>query len=158
MIPPLAIIQARVHSSRLPYKMLRPVGGHPLIWWAWSAACRVFDDNNVVVACPAPDVDRLQQVLPDATLFGWEGDENDVLGRLHACAHRNRTDPTAIIWRITPDDYPIDPFREGCTLAELDELQATVRGVASREHVGTLFKQRIEVNTEADLRELRARV
>ena len=32
MIPPLAIVPARLASTRLERKMLLDLGGHPLIW------------------------------------------------------------------------------------------------------------------------------
>ncbi|MCA9542121.1 MAG: 3-deoxy-manno-octulosonate cytidylyltransferase [Myxococcales bacterium] len=34
-----AIIPARLASSRLPGKVLLPIGGKPMLWWVWRAAC-----------------------------------------------------------------------------------------------------------------------
>lgn len=154
LIPPLAIVQARLKSTRLPRKMLQDVGGHPLLWWGWKAAVDTFDWENVVIACPENDVDEFHLAIPGATIFGYIGDEDDVLGRFHACAHWYRTDPKSVIVRITPDDFPIDTERERCTLAQLDFWDKTVYG-ATREHIGDLFPGRTEINTSEDLEWLR---
>ncbi len=156
MVAPLAIIQARLHSTRLPNKMLLPLGGHPLLWWAWDAAWDVFD--HVVIACPLGDQATFQQALPHATVFGWDGPEWDVLGRLHACAHEYAYQPDTPIVRITPDDFPIDVFRERCTLAQLDVWHASVTDRGDRENVGNLFPGRREINDAVDYEAVKAYV
>lgn len=107
---PLAIVQARIGSTRLLGKMLLPLGGRPLVYWAWKAACDAFGRENVVAAIPASEEnDELASTIEDwkGAVFRWDGPENDVLGRLHACAQRYRWHPDAVIVRITPDD----PFK-----------------------------------------------
>jgi hypothetical protein len=153
MIPPLAIVQARMHSTRLPGKMLLHLGGKPLIQWAWEAAVEAFGEENVVVATPftpenKPIGDWVCSVNGQG--FGWEGPEWDVLGRFHAVAHAFRDDPGSVIVRITPDDFPIDTERERFTLGWLDERYATVVDPRFREHIGLLLPQRIEINTPED--------
>jgi cytidylyltransferase family protein len=155
MIPPLAIIQMRLHSTRLPKKMLLPVNGHALGWFAWDTAVQHFGAHNVVIASPMFDVEELRTGIPRAEFFGWEGTEDDVLGRFHACAHWYRDDPNAVIVRVTPDDYPIDPYRERCTLALLDKWHATVHEPVLRQHIGHLFTPRVEINTQEDLEAVR---
>ena len=86
MSGPLAIIQARVHSTRLAEKVLLPLGGKVLLRWTWEAAVDALGKDNVVIACPAADRERLQTAVPEAEIFGWDGPEGDVLGRLAACA------------------------------------------------------------------------
>lgn len=114
--------------------------------------------ENTVIACPAADWDAFNAAVPMAKIYGYDGAENDVLGRFHAAAHFYRAAPASIIARITPDDSPIDVFRERCTLAQLDHWHATVTDAETREHIGRLFPPRIEVNTQADLEAVRARV
>jgi hypothetical protein len=152
---PLAIIQARVHSTRLPNKMLLAVGLQPLIAWAWQATEAAFLLGDVVLACPDADGDAFHATLPEATIFRFTGDEHDVLGRFHACAHRHRTDPESVIYRITPDDWPIDVYRERCTLAQLDWWHEHIHDRETREHIGYLFPPRREINTAADLEAVR---
>lgn len=157
-LSPLCIIQARIHSSRLPDKMLQLVGGYALVWWAWKAAVEDFGSHNVVIACPADDVAALHHACPQALIFGWTGNEDDVLGRLTACAEEHRQYAEQIVIRVTPDDFPIDTHRERCTLGQLREWNRTVTDAETRQHIGYLWASRVEVNTAADLEEVRRRV
>jgi len=156
--PPLAIIQARLHSTRLPEKLLLDVRGHPLLWWGWAMAASLLGSENVVIACPADDVVEFQLALPDATIFGWPGLEEDVLGRLHACAHAYRSDPRSLLCRVTPDDFPIDLTREVLNLDFLDRFHEETTDATDREHVGRLFDRRVEVNTWRDVEAVRLKV
>ena len=140
MIPPLAIIQARMGSSRLPGKMMLPIGGDTLVGRVWKLTCQAFGKEHTVVAYPATrendpmatELDRL-----GAELFPWYGKENDVLSRFHACAHTYRWHPDSVILRVTADDWckmpsamlrvangerlPAEIGGEAFTLAMLDE-------------------------------------
>lgn len=139
--------------------MLAPVHGKPLLWYGWRAACDLFGELSTVIAVPAPDLQALRNGLGlDGQWFGYDGDENDVLGRFYACAHQFRHHPHTIIVRITPDDFPIDPLREQCTLAQLDTWHATVTDPHLREHIGHLYPKRLEINEMSDLEALRARL
>lgn len=149
--PPLAIVQARMGSTRLPRKMLLPLGGRPLVWWAWHASVQAFGDEHVVCAIPASEGnDELADVLRGfgANVFRWDGPEDDVLGRFHACAHRHRWHPDSVIVRVTPDDpfkvpylmrlvaagerHPVELGAEAFTLGMLSEA---CRTATEREHV-----------------------
>lgn len=135
--------------------MLLDLGGKPLIWWAWKAACEAVDPQNVVVAMPASEendelADTVQAWTPDwgegdfvePQVFRWDGDEADVLGRFYHCAHERRWHPDTIISRITPDDprksptnirrviegerLPVELGGEAFTLAMLDKAHQHV--------------------------------
>jgi spore coat polysaccharide biosynthesis protein SpsF (cytidylyltransferase family) len=150
-IPPLCIIQARYHSTRLPGKMLLTLGGETLIARAWRIACEAFGAENCVVAFPMTDAasplgDELRRIGVNA--FPFVGDEDDVLSRFYFCAHTLRWHPDSVIVRYTPDDPfksvdglrrvargergPVEQGGEAFTLAMLDE--ANNRDVA-REHI-----------------------
>jgi spore coat polysaccharide biosynthesis protein SpsF (cytidylyltransferase family) len=135
--PPLAIVQARIASTRLPAKMLLDLGGKPLVRWATDAAIEAFGRENVVAAIPASaENDELARVLSEVCeVFRWDGPENDVLGRFYYCAHRYRWHPDSVIVRVTPDDpfkvpammrrvangerWPVEQGGEAFTLATL---------------------------------------
>lgn len=155
-LSPLCIIQARYGSTRLPGKMLCDLGGETLIARGYRLACEAFHPANVVVAIPAKDGagplgDELRRI--DATVFGYDGPEHDVLGRFYACAHSLRWTPDAVIVRYTPDDpfkrpdlmqrvaegvrLPVELGGEAFTLAMLDE--AYFRNDAEREHLTTVL-------------------
>lgn len=153
-IPPLAIVQARIGSTRLPRKMLLDLGGRPLVWWAWNASVQAFGAENVVVAIPAgAENDELAWAAIEmgALVCPWAGPENDVLGRFHYVAHRYRWHPDSVIVRVTPDDWakqpsamrrvaagyrePVEIGGEAFTLAMLDEAHARERNTDYREHI-----------------------
>lgn len=153
-IAPLAIVQCRIGSSRLPRKMLLPFHGRPFVWHAWDAAVRAFGTDNVVCALPAsPENDELDNTLQGfgARVFRWNGPEEDLLGRFYHCAHRYRWHPSSVIVRVTPDDPWKDPAlmkrvargerwdvergAEAFTLAMLDDAHASIKDPHLREHI-----------------------
>ena len=150
-LPPLCILQARYHSTRLPGKMLLTLGDETLIARGWRIACEAFDRAHCVVAIPATDEpgplgDELRRL--GATIFAWDGPEDDVLSRFYHCAHRYRWHPDSIIVRYTPDDpfkdmpslrrvaagwrLPVEQGGEAFTLAMLDAAYHDSKG---REHL-----------------------
>jgi 3-deoxy-manno-octulosonate cytidylyltransferase (CMP-KDO synthetase) len=52
----LGVIPARLASTRLPRKVLRPIAGRPLVAWVYEAARRVPDLDDVLVATDAEEV------------------------------------------------------------------------------------------------------
>lgn len=165
-IAPLAVVQARLGSTRLPGKMLLPLGGKPLICWALDAAVEAFGTFNTVVAIPASTendalADALQEESPHVAIFRWDGDERDVLGRFHACAHTYRWHPESVLVRVTPDDpfkdprlmrrvangerLPVEIGAEAFTLAMLDAAHAREDAPERREHITrALFPVEVE--------------
>ncbi len=57
----LCVIPARLHSTRLPRKVLQPLGGKPLLWFAWhhAQACDLLDE--VVIATDSEEVAQVAQ-------------------------------------------------------------------------------------------------
>ena len=140
---PLCIIQARLESTRLPRKMLLPLGGETIIARGWRLACEAFGKENCVVAIPATEGNLPlyhEVVRIGATYFQFHGDERDVMERFHRCAHWYRWRPDNVIFRWTPDDFrkapemcrrvavgerlPVEQGGEAFTLAMLDEAHA----------------------------------
>jgi len=159
----VAIIQARMGSTRLPGKILRPLAGKPVLRRVIERvrAANVFDE--VVVATTVRDID--DPAADAAADFGAtvvRGDENDVLSRYGLAA---KTSAAEAIMRITADCPLIDPdvlgamvdrFRSGdadlisnCvrrtfprgldaelfTRSALDVMLAQAAAPAEREHV-----------------------
>lgn len=120
MIPPLCIIQARYHSTRLPGKMLLTlpaqldplddvVTEETLIARAVRLATDAFG-CHVCAAIPESDMDGplgAELERTGVTIFTWRGYEWDVLRRFVNCALQYRWHPDAVIHRWTPDD----PFK-----------------------------------------------
>lgn len=151
---PLAIIQARMGSTRLPGKVLLPVGGVPLVIRVWQAVVEAVGWPHAVVAYPdtpvnAPLVETLDRYGVER--YGWRGKENDVLGRFYGCAHTYRWHPQTVILRVTPDDpwkdadymrrairgerVPVELGGEAFTLAQLDFANNAISDPWQREHI-----------------------
>ena len=52
----LGVIPARLASTRLPRKVLRPLAGRPLVAWVYDAARKAPDLADIVVATDAAEV------------------------------------------------------------------------------------------------------
>ena len=68
-LPPdriLAVIPARLASTRLPRKVLRELNGQPLLAWVVEAALRCPQIGNVVVAADSNEVAEL------CSIRGWQ--------------------------------------------------------------------------------------
>ncbi len=162
---PLAIIQARMNSKRFPGKVLMRLDGMTLLERAWRTACSAFGRDNVVIAHPATDGEIAAHA--DAMLaqrFEWNGDENDVLGRFHACAHTYRWRAESVLVRVTPDDpfktvagllrvadgerLPVEIGGEAFTLAMLDVALDRYSGKTTQGVIGRETIERIRRNRE----------
>lgn len=103
----VAIIQARLGSSRLPGKVLKEVTGQPLLKIMVDRVLKANLVTKVVVATTslvsdAPIVEFCKNNLIEV----FCGDENDVLSRYYACA---RFYKAHTIVRLTADCPLIDP-------------------------------------------------
>lgn len=103
----LCIIQARMGSSRLPGKVLEPIGPYPAIKHVYVRAQLAISDT-VVATTSLPKDDALAAYLASEGIpvFRWGGAEADVLGRYAACARAYPGDP---IVRVTGDCPFLDP-------------------------------------------------
>lgn len=103
----VAIIQARMGSSRLPGKVLMPLAGRPVIEWVIERVrqAQSFDEIVVATTVGVRD-DQLARVAADAGALVVRGDELDVLGRYAEAAALSNADA---IMRITADCPLIDP-------------------------------------------------
>lgn len=103
----LAIIQARMGSSRLPGKMLKEINKKPLILYALEQTKKSRLIDKIVLASTNTQKDA--SLLETAKKAGYEtfaGSENDVLDRYYQAAKQYKGD---IIVRITGDCPLIDP-------------------------------------------------
>jgi len=103
----VAIIQARMGSSRLPGKTLADIAGKPLLTRVIERAFFVERLNQIIVATTTDSADdRVEQVARQNGAFVFRGDADDVLDRYYQAALLARAD---IIIRITADDPFKDP-------------------------------------------------
>lgn len=115
----LAIVQARVGSTRLPGKVLADVCGKPLLWYVVHRTQRAKHVDQVVVAIP----DTVEDLAIAQRCAAWNipcvaGAEHDVLNRFITIAERWQPQPNVIV-RITADCPLIDPDVIDETIAQL---------------------------------------
>lgn len=107
MIPYLAIIQARMGSSRLPKKVMADLCSRPLIWHVLERLNLSKKVNAVVVAIPqGTEDDSLYSYLRSIGVEVFRGSERDVLNRFFQAS---RLYPSQAVIRVTADNPLIDP-------------------------------------------------
>jgi 3-deoxy-manno-octulosonate cytidylyltransferase (CMP-KDO synthetase) len=57
----IGVIPARFHSKRLPFKLLKPLLGKPLIQWTWENAKRTHSLDSVIIACDDAEIKRVAE-------------------------------------------------------------------------------------------------
>jgi len=113
----VAIIQARLGSTRLPGKVLLPLAGKPMIARVVERARRVPGLDEVVVATTdLPVDDPLVDCLAMLGVATCRGSEADVLDRYYQAAMVAHAD---VVVRITADCPLLSPRVSGRVLAEL---------------------------------------
>lgn len=103
----VAIIQARMTSTRLPGKVMADLAGKPLLRRMLDRVTRAQRVASVVIATTVNAADDpVVCCAVDAGIKVFRGDEADVLGRMHGAAQLLRADP---IVRLTADCPMSDP-------------------------------------------------
>ena len=111
----IAIIQARMSSSRLPGKVLLDLGGQPALAWVIQRARRARLLSGVLVATTTdPADDPIAELCTQLGTPCFRGHPFDVLDRYYQTA---RSAEAEAIIRITADCPLVDP-------AQIDELIA----------------------------------
>ena len=103
----VAVIQARVGSTRLPGKVLRDLAGSPVLEWVTQAAMAADGIDKVVIATSTESGD--DAIVEFGAVHGIEvirGSEDDVLSRFILAAEVTEAD--AIV-RLTADCPLLDP-------------------------------------------------
>lgn len=103
----VAIIQARMESSRLPGKVLADIQGEPMLLRVARRVQRAQTVDQVVVATTTAETDNpVAALCRRERLACFRGDAIDVLDRVRAAAASQNAD---VVVRITGDCPVIDP-------------------------------------------------
>ena len=104
----MAVIQARMGSTRLPGKSLVRLGGIPLIDHVVTRACHARRVDEVIVAIPSLHEDDILagHIRERGLVAVYRGSSDDVLGRMLGAAQSLDGD---IVVRLTADDPFKDP-------------------------------------------------
>ena len=103
----LAIVQARTSSSRLPGKVLLPIGEKPMVLYQLERLqrCRRLDRLVLATSDQRSD-DTLAELVSAAGFTVFRGDLHDVLERFRACAVQEQA---STVVRLTGDCPLSDP-------------------------------------------------
>jgi glutamate-1-semialdehyde aminotransferase/spore coat polysaccharide biosynthesis protein SpsF (cytidylyltransferase family)/predicted dehydrogenase len=105
--PVVAIIQARMGSSRLPGKSLAAIEKRPMLWHVIQRVKRARLVDRVVVATSiAAADDAIEAMCRENDIPCYRGSEHDVLDRFYGAA---RAEKASQVVRITADCPLIDP-------------------------------------------------
>jgi spore coat polysaccharide biosynthesis protein SpsF len=103
----VAIIQARMGSTRLPGKVLKEIQGKPMLWYVVERTRQAKSLQNVVVATTVDPGDDPVATFCNSQGYPYSrGSEQDVLDRYYQAAQSFNAD---CIVRITSDCPLIDP-------------------------------------------------
>ena len=178
----VAIVQARLGSTRLPRKVLAEIGGRPMLEHVVTRARRARRVDEVWVATSDAPADDAVAALCER--HGWpvfRGSESDVLSRYAGCAACAKAD---VVVRLTADCPLLDPAvvdavvemreqsgadyasntlpprsfprgldAEAFTRQALDEAHAEARAPHEREHVTPYLHREDRRFARAALRE-----
>lgn len=168
----VAIIQARMRSTRLPGKVLMDIVGKPMLWHLVNRlrSSRLID--KIVIATTTSERDLpILRFAAENGIASFAGSEEDVLDRYYQAAKKFDADP---IVRITADCPLIDPlivdrvvgeflklkdydlvrtdetFPDGldtgaCSFRALEKAWKEARLPSEREHVGPYIKKHPEL-------------
>jgi spore coat polysaccharide biosynthesis protein SpsF len=117
----VAIVQARMASTRLPGKVLKDIAGKTMLEWVTTRVRRAGFITQVVVATTTgPRDDAIVEECRRLDVAYHRGSEQDVLDRYYYAARDHEAD---VVVRITSDCPLIDPreiervlvsFRDAC--------------------------------------------
>ena len=103
----LAILQARVSSSRLPGKVLKPIMGRPMLALQIERVRRTKKIDQLIIATSTdPSDDQIEMLCQQIDIPCYRGSLNDVLDRFYQAA---QTWQSQHIVRLTGDCPLIDP-------------------------------------------------
>jgi spore coat polysaccharide biosynthesis protein SpsF len=133
----VAIIQARMASTRLPGKVLLDISGKSMLEWVTTRVRRASFITQVVVATTTgPKDDVIVQECQRLDVACYRGSEQDVLDRYYRAATEHAAD---VVVRVTSDCPLIDPreierviesFRDVCpSYASNSIVQGYLRGL-----------------------------
>lgn len=103
----VAIIQARMGSTRLPNKVLMDIAGKPMLWHILNRLKYSKLINEIVIATTTKGSDdSIEAFCKKNSVFCFRGNEEDVLERYYQAASMYKA---KMIVRITADCPLIDP-------------------------------------------------
>ena len=131
----IAVIPARLASTRLPRKMLREIAGVPLLAWVYKGVRRCSSLDQVIVATDSDEIMRFCQ-------------QQGFAARMTSAAHRSGTERVHEISTAVPADVYLNvQGDEPLTRPEhIESLIAVMQGAGVK--VGTLKTPAAEIDID----------
>jgi spore coat polysaccharide biosynthesis protein SpsF (cytidylyltransferase family) len=127
----LAVVQARLGSSRLPGKALRTIAGQPMLLHVLKRAVAIPGVHQVVLATTeSPADEALVAVARSAGIACVRGDAEDVLDRFRVAVLAH---PADVVVRVTGDCPLLDPHVQRLVLEEYLRRRGRVDYVSNLE-------------------------
>jgi spore coat polysaccharide biosynthesis protein SpsF len=128
----VAIIQARMGSSRLPGKVLRPLVGQPVLWHVVHRLkqCQELDEVRIATTTQSAD-DPLVEFAAEQSVPITRGSEDDVMSRYMQTTEESQAD---ILIRVTGDAPLIDTKTIDLLLADMRKTKADITGGGGLDH------------------------
>lgn len=118
----VAVIQARMGSTRLPGKVLRDIAGQPILWHIVHRLQKCTTIDEVIIATSdQPGDDPIAEFAEAAEIGVVRGDETDVLGRFQLATQESGAD---VIVRVNGDAPLVDPEFVDLLVSQLVSNQA----------------------------------
>jgi len=103
----VAIIQARMGSTRLPKKVMSPIVGHPMLWHIINRLRKSASLDKIIIATTSnKEDDDISKFAEENNIPVFRGSEQDVLDRYYKASKKFNLKN---IVRITADDPLKDP-------------------------------------------------
>ncbi|HHY74150.1 MAG TPA: NTP transferase domain-containing protein [Bacillus bacterium] len=120
----IIIIQARMGSTRLPGKILKPLGDSVVLDYVVSRCKQVKNVDKVIVATSTlPQDDAVEQWCLKNNVDCFRGSEEDVLARYYECAVQIQPD---YVIRVTADCPFVDYELANDVIAEMEKNPADI--------------------------------
>ncbi|MBD89412.1 MAG: hypothetical protein CL940_03685 [Deltaproteobacteria bacterium] len=104
----VALVQARLASTRLPQKVLADLCGRPMVMHCVERARRAAGVDEVIIATTVEASDDPLEAFCDASSLGvYRGSVDDIVGRLLGAAHARQADAIVRIWADCPMVDPV---------------------------------------------------
>lgn len=120
----VGIIQARMGSTRLPGKILKPILGEPMLARMLERVKRAKKLDAIIVATTdKPEDDATAELVQKCGVPVFRGSEQDVLDRFYEAAKEEGAD---VVMRLTGDCPLMDPDVIDRVVAHFEEARGTV--------------------------------
>lgn len=120
----IAVIQARMGSTRLPRKVMLDLSGKPVLWHVVKRiqGSKLLDEIIVATSEDSSN-DVIREFCAEHQIKCYSGSEEDVLDRFFQAARALKLEPQNLVVRITADCPLIDPDVVDQTIGALKQHQ-----------------------------------